>query len=62
MGSENQVSDTTWKRAKATFTDQQIVDLIAISGTYVMVAMLLNAAQEPAPGVTQPLAPIVGKP
>jgi 4-carboxymuconolactone decarboxylase len=62
LSTTHQVSDTTWKRAKATFTDQQIVDLIAVSGTYVMVAMLLNAAQEPAPGVTQPLAPIVGRP
>src|SRR5256886_10792645 len=62
LSTTHQVSDATWKRAKATFTDQQIVDLIAVSGTYVMVAMLLNAAQEPAPGVTQPLAPIAGQP
>jgi 4-carboxymuconolactone decarboxylase len=62
LSTTHQVSDATWKRAKATFTDQQIVDLIAVGGTYVMVAMLLNATQEPAPGVTQPLAPIVGRP
>jgi 4-carboxymuconolactone decarboxylase len=58
LSTAHQVSDATWKRAKATFTDQQIVDLIAVSGTYVTIAMLLNAANEPAPGATQPLAPL----
>jgi 4-carboxymuconolactone decarboxylase len=56
LSTTRQVTDSTWKRARATFTDQQIVDLIAVSGTYGMVAMLLNAAKEPAPGNAQPLA------
>ncbi len=56
----HQVSDATWKRAKQVFTDQQIVDLITVSGTYITLAMLLNAAEEPAPGATQPLTPLVG--
>ena len=60
LSTTHQISDATWKRAKATFTDQQIVDLIAVSGTYVTIAMLLNAAGEPAPGATQPLAPLAG--
>jgi 4-carboxymuconolactone decarboxylase len=60
LSTNHRISDATWTRAKATFTEQQIVDLIAVSGTYVTVAMLLNAAAEPAPGATQPLAPLAG--
>jgi 4-carboxymuconolactone decarboxylase len=60
LSTSHQVSDATWKRAKDIFTDQQIVDLITTSGTYVTLAMLMNAAQEPAPGPTQPLAPLAG--
>jgi len=50
------VSDATFARAKALMSEQQIVDLIAVSGTYVTVAMILEAAQEPAPGGQVPLA------
>jgi 4-carboxymuconolactone decarboxylase len=50
LSTSHAVSDATFARARAVLTDQQIVDLIALSGTYVTVAMLLNAAQEPAPG------------
>ena len=50
LSTTHAVSDATFARARAVMTDQQIVDLIAVSGTYVTVAMLLNAAQEPAPG------------
>ena len=60
LSTSHQVSDATWKRAKEAFTDQQIVDLLVVSGTYVTLAMVLNAAQEPAPGPTQPLAPLSG--
>ena len=52
LSTQHSVSDAMFKRAKEMFTDQWIVDLIAVSGTYVMVAMLLNAAEEPAPGPT----------
>jgi 4-carboxymuconolactone decarboxylase len=52
LATTHQLSDATFARARQVFTDQQIVDLIAVSGTYVTVAMLLNAAQEPAPGGT----------
>src|SRR5882757_3988496 len=34
------VSDETYARAKKIFNDQQIVDLTAVSGNYVMVAMM----------------------
>ena len=62
LSTTHQVSDATWKRAKEAFTDQQIVDLLVVSGTYVTLAMVLNAAREPAPGPTQPLAPLPGRP
>ena len=52
------VSDATWQRTKKMFTDQQIVDLIATSGTYVTVSMLANAGLEPAPGGQMPLPPL----
>src|ERR1700710_2691474 len=35
------VSDETYARAKKVFNDQQLVDLTAVAGNYVMVAMLL---------------------
>ena len=43
------VSDGTWARAKKVFNDQQIVDLTAVAGNYVMVAMLLAMAEETVP-------------
>ena len=52
----HRVSDATFARARALMSEQQIVDLIAVSGTYVTVAMLLESAQEPAPGGATPLA------
>ena len=43
------VSDETWARARKVFNDQQIVDLTAVAGNYVMVAMLLAMAEETVP-------------
>jgi 4-carboxymuconolactone decarboxylase len=43
------VSDDTYARAKKIFNDQQIVDLTAVSGNYVMVAMMLAMAEETVP-------------
>jgi len=43
------VSDETFARAKKIFNDQQIVDLTAVAGNYVMVAMLLAMAEETVP-------------
>ena len=43
------VGDETYARAKKVFNDQQIVDLTAVSGDYVMVAMLLAMAEETVP-------------
>jgi 4-carboxymuconolactone decarboxylase len=43
------VSDELFDKAKALLGEQQLVDLVAVSGTYVTVAMLLNTAQEGVP-------------
>ncbi len=59
LSTNHAVSDATFNRAKETLGEQQLVDLIALSGTYVTVAMLLNAAQEPVPpGKSPPLQPL----
>jgi 4-carboxymuconolactone decarboxylase len=53
-----EVSDETYARAKKIFNDQQIVDLTAVSGNYVMVAMLLAMAEESTPpGKEAPFKP-----
>src|SRR3981189_2347439 len=43
------VSDETFARAKKVFGDQQIVDLTAVAGNYVMVALMLAMAGETVP-------------
>ncbi len=55
---KHEVSDETFKRAKQLFSDQQIVDLTSVAGTYVSVAMVLAMAEETVPpGKTAPFAP-----
>ena len=41
MNNTHEVSDATFARAKEILGEQQLVDLVAVSGTYVTVAMLL---------------------
>lgn len=48
------VSDETFARAKQVFTDQQIVDLTAVAGNYVMVAMLLAMSEATVPAGKEP--------
>ena len=43
------LSDETFAWAKKLFNDQQIVDLTAVAGNYVMVAMMLAMAEETVP-------------
>jgi len=50
----HKVSDQTYARAKKIFSDQQIVDLTAVSGNYVMVAMLLAMAEQSVPPGKEP--------
>src|SRR6195952_2909864 len=54
LTSTQKVSDETWTRAKKVFNDQQIVDLTAVAGNYVMVAMLLAMAEETVPSGKEP--------
>jgi 4-carboxymuconolactone decarboxylase len=48
------LSDETFARAKKIFSDQQIVDLTAVAGNYVMVAMLLATAEQTLPAGKEP--------
>jgi 4-carboxymuconolactone decarboxylase len=50
----HKVSDETYVRAKKLFNDQQIVDLTAVAGNYIMVAMLLAVAEQPVPPGKEP--------
>jgi len=45
----HKVSDDTFARARKIFSDQQIVDLTAVAGNYVMVAMVLAMAEQTVP-------------
>lgn len=45
----HKVSDVTFTRARKLFSDQQIVDLTAVAGNYVMVAMILAMAEQTVP-------------
>lgn len=47
---DHQISDALYTKAREVFSEQQLVDLIAVSGTYVTVAMLLSLGQEMPPG------------
>jgi len=46
---QHEISDALFERAKRVLGEQQLVDLIAVSGTYVTVAMLLSLGNEPSP-------------
>jgi 4-carboxymuconolactone decarboxylase len=48
------VSDESYARIKKVFNDQQIVDLTAVAGNYVMVAMMLAMAEETVPPGKEP--------
>ena len=47
-----------WHKGATSGNTQQVVDLIAVSGTYVTLAMMLESGKEPAPGGQTPLAPL----
>ena len=48
------VSDETFAKAKRVFSDQQIVDLTAVAGNYIMVAMLLAMSETSVPPGREP--------
>ncbi len=49
LSNRHEVSDDTFARAKALLGEQQVVDLTAVTGTYVTVAMLLAMAEQDVP-------------
>src|SRR5690606_12296140 len=56
---DHAVSAATFPRLKAQLTEQQIVDLVAVSGFYATVSMILNTVEAPIPdGGEPPLAPL----
>ena len=58
LSTTHAVSDATFARAKALLGEQQVVDLTAVTGTYVTVAMLLAMAEEGVPpGKEAPFGP-----
>jgi 4-carboxymuconolactone decarboxylase len=62
LSTKHEVSDDAFNRLRSIFSEQQVVDLVTVSGTYVTVAMLLGAAEEGVPpGKTPPLQPLVDK-
>jgi len=54
LSTKHQVSDETFARAKQVLGEQQVVDLTAVTGTYVTVAMLLAMAEEGVPAGKEP--------
>lgn len=59
MSLDHRVSDPTFSAIKKLFSEQQIVDLIVISGEYISTSMLLNVAEVDIPDRgTPPLKPM----
>ena len=54
LARDHVVSDATFKKARELFSDQQIVDLIMVSGAYITLAMLSNTAEDATPGGNAP--------
>jgi len=63
LSTRHELTDPTFKRARAIFTDQQIVDLTTVTGTYELLAMMLKtAADDGVPdGKTALLKPLPAK-
>jgi 4-carboxymuconolactone decarboxylase len=54
LATNHVVSDASFKKAREVYSDQQIVDLITVSGVYITLAMLSNTAEDPTPGGKTP--------
>jgi 4-carboxymuconolactone decarboxylase len=54
LSTRHAVSDQTFARARQILGEQQVVDLTAVTGTYVTVAMLLAMAEEGVPPGKEP--------
>ena len=57
VSTTHKVSDATYRRAAQFLNEQQLVDLLTLSGTYASLAMMMNAVEQGVPpGVTPPFA------
>jgi 4-carboxymuconolactone decarboxylase len=54
LSTKHEVSDDTFDRAKRLLGEQQVVDLTAVTGTYVTVAMILAMAEQGVPADKEP--------
>jgi 4-carboxymuconolactone decarboxylase len=54
LSTKHQVSDETFAQAKKILGEQQVVDLTAVTGTYVTVAMILAMAEQGVPADKEP--------
>lgn len=54
LSTRHEVTDGTFQRLREFLSEQQITDLIALSGTYVTVAMMLSAAEAGVPPGKEP--------
>jgi 4-carboxymuconolactone decarboxylase len=61
LSTQHAIQDKTFAEARKHFSEQQIVDLVTLSGTYVTVAMMLAAGQVPTPDGSKPLAPLASR-
>ena len=55
------VSDATFKKAKEMLGEQQVVDLMAVCGSYSLISMLLNTAEVMPNDGSRPLPPLVNR-
>jgi 4-carboxymuconolactone decarboxylase len=53
------VSDATFKAMLDKFGERGVIDLVAVTGYYTMLAMVLNVAQQPLPGGAPPPLPVL---
>ena len=59
ISTTHKVSDATYRRAAQVLNEQQMVDLLTLTGTYTTLAMTMNALQQGVPpGTTPPLQPL----
>jgi 4-carboxymuconolactone decarboxylase len=54
ISTKHEVSDATFERAKSLLGEQQVVDLAAVTGTYVSLAMMLAMAEQSVPADKEP--------
>jgi len=55
LSTTHALSDATFAKARQVLSDQQVVDLVTVSGTYVTVAMMLAAGKEGTPDGSTPV-------